>query len=67
MEFLEVEGLLTPVRRIEIPPEILRRFTRERYPDVDIVDPVEPDGPRLDATADIMQSIGRWADARIYG
>ena len=67
MEFLEVEGLLTPVRRIEIPPEILRRFTRESYPDVDIVDPVEPDGPRLDAVADLMQAIGRWADARIYG
>ncbi len=67
MEFLEAEGLLTPIRRIEIPPEILRRFTRERYPDVDILDPIEPDGARLDAAADLLQAINRWSDASFYG
>jgi hypothetical protein len=67
MEFMEKEGLLTPLRRIQIPPEILRRFTSERYPDVDIVDPVEPDGQRLDAATNLMEALERWADARIYG
>lgn len=50
-----------------MPAEILRRFTQERHSNVDIIDPVEPDGPRLEAAADLIRAIDRWRDARIYG
>ncbi len=67
MEFLEREGLLTPVCRINLPADILRRCTRETYPHVDIVDPIEPDGSRLNDAASLMQAIARWPDAHRYG
>ncbi len=69
MEFLEAQGLLTPVRRIQLPPEILRRLTKEGHPDVLVIDPIEPDGTRLDAAAELMNALNMnlWADASIFG
>ena len=69
MEFLETHGLLTPVRRIQLPPEILRRFTKDEYPDLPVIDPIEPDGPRLDAATELLNVLNsnRWADASIFG
>lgn len=67
VEFLEREGLLTPVRRVRFPDEILRRFARDRYEGLNIAGPVEPDGPRLDAAIEFTDGLCRWSDARIYG
>ena len=69
MEFLEAHGLLVPVRRIQLPPEIVRRFTKEEFPELDVIEPVEADGPRLDAAADLMGSLNihRWSDPGTYG
>lgn len=67
MEFLERECLLTPVRRVRFPDEILRRFARDRYECVNIAGPVEPDGQRLDAAIEFTEELHRWSDARIYG
>ncbi len=67
MEFFEREGLLTPVRRLRFPDEILRRLASDRPEDVSIAGPVEPDGPRLDAAITLLNGIDCWSDARIYG
>jgi len=67
MEFLEREGLLTPVRRVRFPDEILRRFARDRNEGVSIAGPVERDGPSLDAAIEFTQGLHRWSDAHIYG
>lgn len=67
MEFLEREGLLTPVRRVRFPDDIQRRFARDRYEGVNIAGPVEPDGQRLDAAIEFTEGLRRWSDARIYG
>ena len=69
IQFFEEHDLLTPVRRINIPPEIVRRLHQERYPRDDVTDPIEPDGPRLNAAAELMNAINtnRWAQAKIYG
>ena len=67
MEFLEREGLLTPVRRLRFPDEIPRRLASERYEGVNIAGPVEPDGPRLDAAITLLNRINHWSDARFHG
>lgn len=67
MEFLEREGLLTPVRRLRLPPEILRRSVSDRYPGVAVIGAVEPDGARLDAAIELTEGLHRWSDARFYG
>lgn len=67
MEFLEREGLLTPVRRVRFPDEIPRRLASDHYEGVNIVGPVEPDGQRLDAAITLLNGIHRWSDARIFG
>ena len=67
MEFLEAEGLLMPVRRLRLPPEILRRFAEDRREGVTIAAPVEPAGARLDAAITLSEGLHHWSDARIYG
>ncbi|KZZ65519.1 hypothetical protein A3764_18655, partial [Sulfitobacter sp. HI0129] len=67
MEFLEREGLLTPVRRLRFPDEIPRRLASDRHESVSIAGPIEPDGPRLDAAITLLNGISHWSDARIYG
>ena len=48
-----------------MPPEIVRRLHQLRHPDDDVIDPVEPDGPRLDAAVVLMDAINmnRWSQA----
>ena len=69
VEFFEKHGLLTPVLRIHLPPEIVRRLHLERHPRDAVIDPIEPDGSRLNAAAQLMNSINtnRWDQARIRG
>lgn len=69
MEFAEREGLLTPVCRIQLPPEIPRRFAREEDTSRNIAGPVEPDGQRLDAAEELLNSINmnKWAMPHVYG
>lgn len=69
IEFFEEHGLLTPVRRIQMPPDIVRRLHQMRYPKDDVIAPVESDGPRLNAAFELMDSINtnRWGQARIFG
>ena len=69
LEFFEENGLLAPVRRIQMPPAIVRRLHQMRYPEDNVVAPVEPDGPLLDAAIALMDTINtnRWANASIYG
>lgn len=69
MEYLEKHGLLTPVRRIDLPPEILRRFALEKYQDWSVPAPVEPDGARLDHAANLMKALNNnvWASPEIFG
>lgn len=67
MEFLEREGLLTPVRRVRFPDEIPRRLASDSNESVNIAGPVEPDGPRLDAAVTLLNGIEYWSNARIYG
>ena len=67
MDFLEVHGLLTPVRRIVLPLEIVRRLRKEEETAEPIIDPIEPDGPRLDAAVDLMNALYRWSNPGVYG
>ena len=69
MEFLEREGLLAPVARVQLSSEILRRFAQEDTPEKDVFLPVEPDGPILDAAVDTIQAVSETVgtNARIYG
>ena len=57
LQFFEKHGLLTPVRRINMPPEIVRKLHHLRHPGDNVIDPVEPDGPRLDAAVQLMNAI----------
>ena len=61
--------MLMPVRRIHLPPEILRGLFRSRHPSQTVIDPVEPNGPRLDAANDLMNALNMnlWASAWAYG
>lgn len=69
MEFLEREGLLAPVARVRFSPEILRRFAQIKEPNRDVFQPIEPDGPTLDAAIDLFQTLSenRWQNSLIYG
>lgn len=69
MEFLERHALLTPVCRIDMPPEIQRRFAQENHPGWSVPQPVEPNGARLDSATDLMNKVNhnRWADAHFFG
>ena len=69
LQFFEKHDLLTPVCRIRMPPEIVRRLHQLRHHDDDLIDPVEPDGPRLDATVELLNAINmnRWNQARTHG
>lgn len=67
LEFLEREGLLTPVRRIRFPDEIQRRFAKDRDDGMDIDGRIEPDGPRLSAAIELKEGLHRWADSRFHG
>lgn len=69
IEFFEKEGLLTPIVRIQFPPEVLRRFEQEERDGQAIFKPIEQDGQRLDEAIDALKTLphGRWNDSRIYG
>lgn len=69
LEFLEAEGLLTPVRRIKLPPEIVRRLFKEEHSNEPVINPVEPDGQRLTAAADLMNTLNmhRWSNPTVFG
>ena len=69
MEFLEREGLLAPISRVQFSPEILRRFEQEEEPNENVFLPVEPDGPTLNAAVDLFKKLNsnQWGNSRIYG
>lgn len=69
MEFLEQHGLLTPVCRIDLPPEILRRFAQENRPYWSVPEPIEQDGSRLNSAAELMNQLNfnHWANAQFFG
>jgi hypothetical protein len=69
MEFFEAQGLLVPICRIRFSPAILRRLAKEQFPELEVIDPMEPDGAHLDAAADLMHALNmhKWSDVSIYG
>ena len=69
MEFAEREGLLTPVCRIQFPPEVLRGLAQEEDAARNIAGPIEPNGLRLDTARELLGSINmnRWAMPHVYG
>ena len=69
MQFFEAEELLTPVRRLSFPPEILRRcrLAQNHRRNLSVSGPIEPDGPRLAAAVELWEGIDRWRNADIYG
>ena len=67
LEFLEREGLLTPVRRLCFPTEVVRRIRDDPRRSQQVVEPVEPDGERLDAAVSLLDRVDRWSNARVFG
>ena len=69
LEFLERHGILAPVARIRFPPEVARRWMRERNPQEDVPEPIEGDTPRLQAASTLHAEIfnDRWSNADIFG
>lgn len=69
MEFLESEGLLAPVRRIQFSPEMMRGVYQLRHPELTMITPIEQPGPQLEAAAGLMNTLrqNRWSKADIYG
>jgi hypothetical protein len=69
LEFTEKHGILTPIARIRFPPEIARRWYKERYPQEDMPDPVEGNTPRLEAATTLREEMysNLWGNAEIYG
>lgn len=69
MEFLEREGILVPIAGLRFSPEFLRRFAQEDVPEKNVFQPIEPDGPTLDAAIETYRTItgNRWNDSHIYG
>ena len=69
MEFLEREGMLCPVARVRFSHEMLRRLTKEEWPERNVFEPMEPDGPALDAAIELIQTLrsNTWQDSRLYG
>jgi hypothetical protein len=69
LEFMERHGILHPAARIRFPPEIVRRWHKERYLTADVPDPIEDDTMRLTAARTLHREVfeGRWSHAQIYG
>lgn len=69
LEFTEKHGILTPVARLRFPPEIARRWFKDRYPQEDVPDPIEDDTPRIDAASELREQIysNLWGKAEVYG
>lgn len=67
--FLERHALLNPVARIRFPPEVVRRWHKERYPDADVPDPIEGDTPRLAAACALYDQVfnNLWSHPDLYG
>jgi hypothetical protein len=49
LEFAERCGIVTPAARVRFPDSVVRRWFQKRYPTEIVVQPIEPDGPLLDA------------------
>lgn len=69
LEFTEKHGILIPVARIRFPPEIARRWHKERYPKEDIPYEIEGETPRLEAANDLRNATYNnfWGKPDIYG
>jgi hypothetical protein len=68
-EFLERSGVLMPVARIQFPPEVARRWNKDRYPSETVPDPIEGDTACLKAASELHNAIwfNQWTRADIYG
>lgn len=69
LEFLERHGSLDPVARIRFPPEIVRRWHRQRHPGADMPHPIEGDTQRLAVATALYDEVfnARWNLPEVYG
>lgn len=69
LEFTEKHRILTPVARVRFPPEIARRWHKDRYPQEDVPYGIEGDTPRLDAAYTLRNEIysDLWSQPEMYG
>ncbi|MGE0683495.1 MAG: hypothetical protein AB7P69_21665 [Candidatus Binatia bacterium] len=69
LEFTEKYGILMPVARVRFPPEIVRRWHKDRYPQESGPYGIEDDTPRLDAATTLHNEIysSLWSESDIYG
>lgn len=68
LEFTEEHEILTPVARVRFPPEIVRRWHKDRSPQENVPHGIEGDTPRLDAATTLHNEIygNRWEEYGIY-
>lgn len=68
-EYLEREGLLTPIARVRLPGEIARRFESDHNRKTKIPSPIEGDTPRLNSAAELWSDVafGRWSYPNVQG
>jgi hypothetical protein len=59
VEFAERFAILRPAARVRYPDPIVRRWSRERYPDEKHIEPIEPDGERLQAANALRNALER--------
>jgi hypothetical protein len=59
LEFAERFAIVAPAARVRFPDEIVRRWHQERHPRDVITEPIEPDGPRLDAAEMLFNTLAR--------
>lgn len=69
LEYLEKEGLLTPVARVQFPGEIVRRWHKDDHGDACVPDPIEGETDRLRAATDLRLDVlgGAWGDVEFFG
>lgn len=69
LEFMEEHEILAPVVRVRFPPEIARRWHKERYPQENVPYEIESDTPRLDAATALREEVysNFWNESYVYG
>lgn len=69
LEFLEKHGILPPAARIMFPPEIARRWHKDRYPGENVPAPIEGDTQRLAAANSLHGLVFQelWRKPEFYG
>src|SRR4051794_19448183 len=67
LQELEEARLVVPKARMRWPNEVARRFWQGGHEGYVLTQPLEPDGPRLDAATALETALHRWASHTVYG